>query len=76
MLDLLDSETEDIDDELDEVFFPGSDDELGFVEEEVEHDRSVKLSYYMNKIPYHFTVCITVMTTVMMKTIIGKGACT
>ena len=37
VLDLLDSDVEDdYDGEMDEVFFPGSDDELGFVEEEIE----------------------------------------
>ena len=37
MLNLLDSNVEEEnDDEIDEVFFPGSDDELGFAEEEIE----------------------------------------
>ena len=45
VLDLLDSDTEeDFDDGMDEVFFPGSDDELGFVEEEIENGgRLVKI---------------------------------
>ena len=44
VLDLLDSDTEDFDDGTDEVFFPGSDDELGFVEEEIENGgRLVKI---------------------------------
>ena len=34
MLDLIDSDIQDFDD--DKVFFPGSDDELGFAEEEIE----------------------------------------
>ena len=44
VLDLLDSDTEeDFDDGMDEVF-PGSDDELGFVEEEIENGgRLVKI---------------------------------
>lgn len=33
-----DFEGDDFDDGLDEVFFPGSDDELGFLEEEIEAD--------------------------------------
>ena len=37
MLNLLDSDVEEYyDGEIDEVFFPESDDELGFVEEEME----------------------------------------
>lgn len=36
VLNLLDSDVEDYDGEIDEVFFPGSDDELGFAEEEME----------------------------------------
>ena len=36
--EVLDSDTEeDFDDGMDEVFFPGSDDELGFEEEEIEN---------------------------------------
>ena len=43
VLDLIDSESEeDVEDGFDEIFFPGSDDELGFAEEEVEDDRFVK----------------------------------
>ena len=38
VLDLIDSEIEDFDDGMDEVFFPGSDDELGFAEEEIEDE--------------------------------------
>ena len=41
MLDLLDSDVEDYDGEMDEVF-PGSDDELGFLEKEMEDGRFVK----------------------------------
>ena len=33
-----DFEGDDFDDGLDEVFFPGSDDELGFLEEEIDAD--------------------------------------
>ena len=45
VLDLLDSDTEeDFDDWMDKVFFPGSDDELGFVEDEIENaGRLVKI---------------------------------
>ena len=35
MLSLLDSDDEDFDDGMDEVFFPGSDEEFGFEEEEI-----------------------------------------
>ena len=43
-LDLLDSDTEDFDDGMDDVFFPGSDNELGFVEEEIKNaGRLVKI---------------------------------
>ena len=38
VLDLIDSDIEDFDDGMDEVFFPGSDDELGFAEEEIEDE--------------------------------------
>ena len=39
VLGLLDSDNEeDFDDGMDDVFFPGSDDELGFLEEEVEDE--------------------------------------
>ena len=42
VLDLLDSDVEeDFDDGMDEVFFPGSDDELGFAEEEIDGGRLV-----------------------------------
>ena len=38
VLDLLDSDIEeDFDDGMDEVFFRGSDDKLGFAEEEIEN---------------------------------------
>ena len=41
VLDLIDSDNEeDVQDGFDEIFFPGSDDELGFAE--VEDDRFVK----------------------------------
>ena len=41
LLDLIDSDNEeDVEDGFDEIFFPGSDDELGFAE--VEDDRFVK----------------------------------
>ena len=40
VLDLIDSDNEDVEDGFDEIFFPGSDDELGFAE--VEDDRFVK----------------------------------
>ena len=36
VLNLLDSNVEEENDEIDEVFFPGSDDELGFAGEEIE----------------------------------------
>ena len=43
VLGLLDSDNsdneEDFDDGMDDVFFPGSDDELGFLEEEVEDEK-------------------------------------
>ena len=39
-----DFEDDDFDDGLDEVFFPGSDDELGFLEEEKQMK---SMSYYM-----------------------------
>ena len=42
VLDLIDSDNEEVvEDGFDEIFFPGSDDELGFAEE-VEDDRFVK----------------------------------
>ena len=45
VLDLLDSDVEEgYDGEMDKVFFPGSDVELGFVEEEIEDgERLVKI---------------------------------
>jgi hypothetical protein len=44
VVDLLDSDDEDFhDDGMDEVFFPGSDEELGFEEEEIQDgERLVK----------------------------------
>ena len=41
VLHLLDNDSDDDGDCVDDVFFPGSDDELGFVEEEVD-ERYVK----------------------------------
>ena len=55
VLDLLDSDVEDdYDGEMDEVFFPGSDDELGFVEEEIEDGgRLVKVIPACHSLPVH-----------------------
>ena len=42
VVDLLDSDNDGPhDDGLDDIFFPGSDDELGFLEEEAEDERCV-----------------------------------
>ena len=52
VLDLLDSDVED--GEMDEVFFPGSDDELGFAEEEIEDRRRLVkvISAQASALPY------------------------
>lgn len=45
-----DLECDNLDGGLDEVFFPGSDDELGFLEEEIEADEEYVIVY---NIMYH-----------------------
>ena len=54
VLDLIDSDGgEDFDDAMDEVFFPGSDDELGFVEEEIDGGgRLVKKNLGLEQVSY------------------------
>ena len=71
VLDLIDSDAEDFDDAMDEVFFPGSDDELGFVEEEIDDGgRLVKNNCArISKLPYSYIV-------VMMKVVETNKAMT
>ena len=51
VLGLLDSDNsdneEDFDDGMDDDFFPGSDDELGFLEEEVEDEKRFAIHTYL-----------------------------
>ena len=57
----LDSDDEEAgcDDGLDDVFFPGSDDELGFLDVEEEDDRYVRIDAYKTIPDMH---CISVVT--------------
>ena len=58
VLDLIDSDIEDFDDGMDEVFFPGSDDELGFAEEEIEDGRRLvnnNSDYHIDQVSY---ICV------------------
>lgn len=58
LLDEEDFEGDDLDDGLDEVFFPGSDDELGFLEEEIEADEEyVSLSVPQEYLLYYSSYC-------------------
>ena len=65
-----DFEDDDFDDGLDEVFFPGSDDELGFLEEEIEADEEY-VSLYVSRILtciIKFFLLFVVMIRVMVMT--------
>ena len=46
VVDLLNQADDDADTELDDCFFPGSDDELGFEEVELEGDEDETYGYY------------------------------
>lgn len=86
MLDLLDSDAEeDYDDRMDEMFFPRSDDELGFVEEEIDDGRRLvktlptrtyTLPYitlpYTNVVEMMIVVEVNAMMTVALVTAYGK----
>ena len=78
VLDLLDSDIEeDLDDGMDEVFFPGSDDELGFEEVEIENgERLVKIIHIItinHLIFTHVAVMIMEMNAVMTRAALGTG---
>ena len=76
VLDLLDSDIEeDLDDGMDEVFFPGSDDELGFEEVEIENgERLVKIIHTITINYLIFThVAVMMMNAVMTRAALGTG---
>ena len=74
VLDLLDSDIEeDLDDGMDEVFFPGSDDELGFEEVEIENgERLVKIIH--TTINYLIFTHVAVMMIMEMNAVMTRAA--
>ena len=76
VLDLLDSDIEeDLDDGMDEMFFPGSDDELGFEEVEIENgERLVKIIHTITINYLIFThVAVMMMNAVMTRAALCTG---
>ena len=75
VLDLLDSDIEeDLDDGMDEVFFPGSDDELGFEEVEIENgERLVKIIHIIT-IDYLIFTHVAVMMIMEMNAVMTRAA--
>ena len=74
VLDLLDSDIEeDLDDGMDEVFFPGSDDDLGFEEVEIENgERLVKIIH--TTINYLIFTHVAVMMIMEMNAVMTRAA--